>query len=107
MFDGLKNMGDMVKKAKEMKDKMQEVQKQLKELVVEGEAASGRIKVKMSGELDVIAVDIDEKLLAPKNKGALEKAITKAVNEAAEKAKKAASGQLSEISDGLQIPGLT
>ena len=103
MFNQLKEMGNLAKKAKEMKDKMKKIQLELKSLKVESEA--GGITVVMTGEMDCVGVRINESTLNG-SKDSLEKNLVKAINSASPKAKKLASSKLSVVSQGLNIPGL-
>ena len=107
MFNQLKDMGNLVKKAKQMKDEMKKVQDELKDQKILGKDKSGTIKVLLTGELECVGVQISEDWLNPAKKESLEKALAQAFNEAATKAKTTASGKLSKISEGLNIPGLT
>ena len=106
MFDGLKDMGKLLKQAKEMKSKMKEVQEQLKKVRVSATAANDKIKIVVTGELEVVELSIDPTLLEPKNASNLEKSLLRAFNEATNKAKALATQKLSEVSGGLDIPGL-
>ena len=54
-----KNLGDLMKQAQKMQQRMQEAQQQLTELVVIGDAGSGMVTVKMNGRHDVLDVKID------------------------------------------------
>mgnify|MGYP001217921605 CR=1 FL=1 len=112
MFNKMKDMGNLVKKAKEMKDEMKRVQNELKDQKVLGENKQKTVKVLLTGELNCVGLQISPEALLEatkdeKKKKALEKAITEAFNQSAEKAKTLASGKLSKISQGLNIPGLT
>ena len=106
MFDGLKDMKKLLDQAKDMKAKMQVVQKELKSTIVEGTDPGSSVKIVMTGEMDCTEVVIlNAELLSDKAK--LETAVKKAVNEAATKAKNIATQKLSAVSGGLKIPGLT
>ena len=48
MFDKLKDMGNLVKQAKEMRGQMKAIQDELKNVIVEGEALGGKVRVKMT-----------------------------------------------------------
>jgi DNA-binding protein YbaB len=62
MFEKFKDMGNLVKQAKEMKKKMEEVQNELKTLRFVGEV-NNLVKVALTGELDCVAVKVlDEDL---------------------------------------------
>lgn len=106
MFDGLKDMGKLMKQAKEMKSQMKKVQDELKQVLVTGAAMGGKIEVTMSGELDCTGVTIDAALLDPKQLPMLQKALKEAINAASKKAKDVATQKLSVISGGLNLPGL-
>lgn len=112
MFGKLKDMGNLVKQAKEMKNEMEKVQASLKDEKVKAENKQGTIKIVMTAELACLGILIDPSLIAEaskneSNKKEFEKELTKTYNNAAEKAKKIASDKLSKISQGMNIPGLT
>lgn len=104
MFEGLKDMGKLLKQAKEMKVKMKKVQDELKKTKVTG--SSSGVEVIMTGELEVLEITIPEEFLNPAQKNRLEKEVKRAINDASKKAKDLASSKLSEVSGGLNIPGL-
>ena len=106
MFDKLKDMGNLVKQAKEMRGQMKAIQDELKSVVVEGDALGGKVRVKMTCEFEVTDLEIDESLLEPGKKSELSNGLKQAYNTAAQTAKKEASGRLSKISGGLDLPGM-
>ncbi len=108
MFDGLKDMGKLMKQAKDMRSKMKDVQKQLKHVRTQGRDNRGWVEAEADGELNFTYIKIiADEALDFKNKSDLERAIAQAVNEAAKKSKDIATQKLSEVSGGLNIPGLT
>ena len=108
MFESIKDMGKLLKQAKEMKEKMQKVQKELKGLRMTGRDSTNSVEAVLTGELDCVELNIlNESLLSPGNKKSLEKAVMNAVNDAAKRSKDIAAAKLSEVSGGLNIPGLT
>ena len=54
-----KKMTQMMKQAQQMQKKMSAVQKTLEDLVVEGVAADGMVKVKMDGNQKLLDINID------------------------------------------------
>ncbi len=106
MFEGIKDMGKLLKQAKEMKEKMKKVQDELKKVKVTATVLNDRIKVVMTGELEVTEVVIDPTLLAADKKDLLEKNLMKAFNDAAEKSKSVATTKLSTVSGDLGLPGM-
>ena len=61
MFKG--GMGNMMKQAQQMQDRMQKVQDDLAKLEVTGEAGAGMVKVTMTCNHNVRRVDIDDSLM--------------------------------------------
>lgn len=106
MFDGLKDMGKLMKQAKEMKSKMKDVQKNLKKLIVVGTSLNDQVVVEMTGELDVVSLKVVDELWDAGNKDKILKAIVNATNNAAEKSKAEASKQLSAVSGDFNLPGM-
>jgi len=106
MFDGLKDMGKLLKQAGEMKSKMKKIQEELKKIQITGEAESGKIKVVLSGELECLDVKIDPSLLSVGNASSLQKNILKAFNNAARESKELATKKLADVSGGLNLPGM-
>ena len=106
MFEGLKDVGKLLKDAKDMKKKMKAVQDELKRTVVMGQSKDGLVKVEMTGELQVTSININESLISSNSKKNIENKILESINDASFKAKKIASGQLEHISKGLNIPGM-
>jgi DNA-binding YbaB/EbfC family protein len=104
MFDGLKDMGKLLKQAGEMKAKMKKVQEELKRLKVTGTAEDGKIEVTLSGELECLDVIIDPAVAS--SAAVLQRGLKKAFNDASRKAKELATSRLGDISGGLDLPGM-
>jgi nucleoid-associated protein EbfC len=107
MFEGLKDMGKLVKQAKDMKSKMKNVQDELKHVKVTGRSASGNVEVVLTGELVCTDIKIAPSLLEQGMVENLKKQLKEAFNQAAEESKGIATAKLSDISKGFNIPGLT
>ena len=74
-------MGDMMKQAKAMQEKMAKVQEQVAALEVTGESGAGLVRIQMTGRHDVRAVTIDPALMS-EDREVLEDLIAAAVNDA-------------------------
>ena len=92
--------------ARQLKAKLDQAQKDLKRMQVEGEAGKGAVKAVVNGEQRIVSVNIAPEAVDPKNVKQLEQLILKAVNDAQGKAQKAAAEQLKEVTGGFKIPGL-
>ena len=97
---------EQLKQAQQLKAKLDRAQKELKRMQVEGEAGKGAVTVVVNGEQRIISVKIAPEVVDPRNVKQLEQLLIKALNDAQEKAQKAAAQQLKEVTGGLKIPGL-
>ena len=107
MFNKLKDMKGLMDKAKKMKQEMEAVQKELKNLTFSAESKSGQIKITLTGEIECTQLEIAPELFTPENKEAVTKTLIQLFNKTAKEAKDSATKKLSSISAGLNIPGLT
>ena len=105
MFNGIKDMGKLLKQAQEMKSKMKTVQKELKETQIKEEHDG--ITIVINGEMDFEEVLINPALITAANAKKLEKLFKEASNKAIKKAKDLATSKLTQVTGGLKIPGLT
>jgi len=97
----------MIKQAMEMRKQMDKIQKELGKMTVEAESGKGAVKVVANGQLRLMSIKIDPKAVDLNKIAELEKNVFKAVNEALEEAQKMASKELSQVTKGMNIPGLT
>lgn len=97
---------DQIRQARELKSRMDKIQKEMDKTLVEGEAGKGAVKITMTGQMKVKSVKIDPEVIDPKNEKKLEELVQKAIADAIEKSQKEAARQLKELTGGLKIPGL-
>lgn len=97
------NLGNLMKEAQKMQQRMQEAQQELSKLVVTGEAGGGMVTVKMNGRHDVTDVKIKPSLLDD-DVEMLEGLVGAAVNDAVRKIEKASKEKISQLTAGLNIP---
>ena len=97
------NLGNLMKEAQKMQQRMQEAQQQLSELVVTGESGGGMVRVKMNGRHDVTEVKINPSLMEEEI-GMLEDLFAAAVNDAVRKIEKVSKDKITQLTAGLNIP---
>ena len=103
----LGNLGEIAKlmsKAKDIKNSMKTFKEELSTLEFSATAAGGHVKVTISGDFVVKSIEI-----APEAKTAdcdLAAEIKEALNSAVVAAKMTIQSKMSEISGGLDLPGL-
>ena len=96
---------NMLKQAQEMKTKLDKIQKELADTIIEVNYKNN-VKVIIDGQQKIQSITISPKVVNPNKIEDLEGMILKAVNEAMEKSQKNASKQLNKVTGGLKIPGL-
>lgn len=80
------DMQQIMRQAKEMQNRMQQMQTQLGHMEVEGQAGGGLVRAVMTCRRDLKKVEIAPELLLPEEKETLEDLIVAAVNMAGQNA---------------------
>lgn len=96
-------MGDMMKQAKAMQEKMAQAQERLAALEVTGESGAGLVAVRMTGRHDVRGVTLDPSLMS-EDREVLEDLLAAAVNDAVRRVESAQKELMSEVTAGLPLP---
>ena len=96
-------LGDMMKKAQEMQENMQNAQKELASKEVTGESGGGMVSVVMRGTHEVNRITIDPSLVG-EDVDMLEDLVAAAVNDAVHKVEKANQAVMQEMTSGLNLP---
>ena len=98
-------MGKYGKTFQDMQSKLQKLDAELKERVVEAASGGGMVKVKVNGAEEIVDIKIEKDVINPDDKGMLEDLVLAAVNEGIKKAKKLRETELAKIT-GMVMPGL-
>jgi DNA-binding YbaB/EbfC family protein len=98
------NFDDIMKMAQEAQAKLMRANEDLDNVEVQGASGGGLVKVRATAKGRVIAVEIDESLLAPSEKQMVEDLVAAAINDARAKADEAARGAMEGVTGGLQLP---
>ncbi|MDX1318633.1 MAG: YbaB/EbfC family nucleoid-associated protein [Oceanospirillum sp.] len=96
-------MGNLMKQAQEMQEKMQKLQEEAANQTVTGESGAGMVSVTMNGRHDVKSVSIDESLMS-EDKEMLEDLLAAAVNDAVRRVEESTQAKMAELTGGMQMP---
>jgi DNA-binding YbaB/EbfC family protein len=96
-------LGEMMKKAQEMQENMQNAQKELANKEVTGESGGGLVQVIMRGTHEVNRISIDPTLIG-EDKDMLEDLVAAAINDAVHKVEKTNAEAMQEMTSGLNLP---
>ena len=100
----MNNISQIMKQAKEMQERMNDLQKKIEQETVEGSAGGGLVKVTINGKHNAKKVFIDQSLLVKEESDVLEDLIVAAINDATKKISEKMSNELGNLSGGLNLP---
>ncbi|XOD70192.1 MAG: YbaB/EbfC family nucleoid-associated protein [Sodalis sp. (in: enterobacteria)] len=103
MFGSKNGMGNLMKQAQNMQEKMQQLQDEIAQLEVIGEAGAGLVKVTINGAHNCRRVEINSSLLED-DKDMLEDLISAAFNDAARRITETQKEKMTNISRDMQFP---
>jgi len=101
----MKNLGQLMKQAQQMQQKMTEMQAQLESVEVTGLAGGGLVQVTLNGKSEVRRVKIDKSVLDPEEAEVVEDLIVAAFNDAKQKVNAHAEAEMHKLTGGLNLPG--
>lgn len=107
MLKGLGGLGDMakmMKAAQEMQGKIAQLQEDMVNIMVEGEAGAGLVKATATAKGELKALNIDPSIFSSDDKEMVEDLILAAVKDAQAKATERAAEEMQKLSDGLGLP---
>jgi len=96
-------LGNLMKQAQLVQDNMKKLQEQLAVMEIEGQAASGRVRILMTGRHEVKRVTIDPGLLSD-DREMLEDLIAVAVNDAVRRVEAFTQEKMAGATAGLPLP---
>lgn len=96
-------LGDLMKQAQAMQEKMQSMQEEMANREVEGQAGAGLVKVVMTGRHDVRSVTIDPSVMS-EDKEVLEDLLAAAVNDAVRRIEELNRSSMGNLAAGLNLP---
>lgn len=100
------NLNKLMKQAQQMQAGMAKAQEELAERTVEASVGSGKVTVVATGAGDVRSIKIDPAIVDTDDVEFLEDLVLKGVQEAIQKGKDMAQGEMSKLTGGLNIPGM-
>ena len=101
MFKG--GMGNIMKQAQEMQERMQKMQEELAEVEVTGQAGAGMVKVTMTCNHNVRRVEVDDSLMGD-DKEMLEDLTAAAFNDAVRRVQETSKEKMGDVTGGMPLP---
>jgi DNA-binding YbaB/EbfC family protein len=101
----LGDLGDLMKQAQQLQERLSEVQESVARRTVEASAGGGMVKVTVNGKHEVLSLTIDPSVLR-EDAELVQDLVLAAVNEGIRNAQKMVAEEMSKVAGGLKIPGL-
>ena len=103
----MQGMGDLLRQAQEMQNKMANLQEELAKQSVEGSSGGGMVRVKANGKQEILSVSLEPGVIDPNEADMLQDLITTAVNDALRNSRSLAEREMASITGGFKITGLS
>ena len=106
MFPKGKNMQGLMKQAQKMQEKMQKTQDELKQKTVEASVGGGMVTVVFTGGQELQKITINKEVVDPEDVETLQDLVLSAVNAGLKKSQDMIQEEMSQITGGMNIPGM-
>ena len=101
-----KLLGNLMKQAQMMQEKMQKVQEEAAAKTVEASAGGGMVTVTANGKMEILSIKIEKEAVDPNDVEMLQDLVAAAVNEALRKAQDMMNEEMGKVTGGLGLPGM-
>ena len=100
-------IGKFLKQAQKMQKDMSKIQAEMADKTVEATAGGGMVTVIVNGNQEITGIKIEKEVVDSDDIEMLENLVIAAINEGLRKSKEMVTGEMSKLTGGLNIPGLT
>ena len=102
-----KGMGNLMKQAQQMQAKMAKMQEEVGQRTVEASAGGGMVKVVANGKQEILSIVMEPEVVDPDDIEMLQDLVLAAINQALRESQAMMTDEMSKLTGGLKIPGLT
>ena len=102
----MQNMNNIVKQAKKIQEKIAKIQEEMENKTVEASSGGGMVSVIINGKNELLSLKIEKEVVNPEDVEMLQDLIIAAVNEGMRKAQEMVAAEMSQVTGGLNIPGM-
>lgn len=101
------DLGEIMKQAQQLQSQLSQVQEEAAKKTVTASAGGNMVIAEVSGRLELLSLKIDPVVLDGGDVEMLQDLVLAAVNQAVTQAQQMMAGEMSKLTGGLKIPGLT
>jgi len=104
MFKEIGQLAGLMRHLPKIKEEMERFQGRLGQLVAEGDAGAGMVKVRVNGKMEVLGCTLSEEVLRLNDREMLEDLIRAATNQALTKVRQLVTEETGKMASGLGLP---
>jgi len=101
-----KGLGNIMKQAQQMQQKIGRIQQELEGREVEATAGGGMVTAVVTGKMQLVSLKIEKAVVDPEDVEMLQDLVTAAVNEALKKSQEMMQQEMAKVTGGMSLPGL-
>ncbi|WP_020674738.1 YbaB/EbfC family nucleoid-associated protein [Geopsychrobacter electrodiphilus] len=101
-----KGLGNIMKQAQQMQQRMARVQQELEARQVEASAGGGMVTAVVTGKMQLVSLKIEKDVVDPEDVDMLQDLVSAAVNEALKKSQEMMQEEMGKVTGGMNLPGL-
>ncbi len=101
-----KGLGNMMKQAQQMQQKMMRIQEEMEQREVEASAGGGMVTAVVNGKQQVLSIKIDPGVVDSDDVEMLQDLIMVAINDAIGRSQEMMQQEMAKLTGGMNIPGL-
>jgi hypothetical protein len=104
MFNQIGQMAKLFSALPKIREEMDRMQGRLSELIAEGDAGAGMVKVRVNGRMEMVGIVLSDDCLNSKDREMLEDLIKAATNQAIERVRQLVADETSKLASNLGLP---
>jgi len=104
MFKEIGQLASLMKNAGKIREEVEKLQQRLGQLTAEGDAGGGMVKVKVNGNQEVVSCRFSDECMKLNDREMLEDLTRAAVNQALARARQLAAEETGKMATGLGLP---
>ncbi|MDY6849464.1 MAG: YbaB/EbfC family nucleoid-associated protein [Geoalkalibacter sp.] len=101
-----KGLGNIMKQAQMMQQKMAKLQEELAERTIEATSGGGMVTAVANGKQQIVSLKIEKEVVDPEDIEMLQDLVMAAANEALKKSQEMMQEEMGKITGGFNLPGM-
>jgi DNA-binding YbaB/EbfC family protein len=103
-FKQFGQMASLLQQLPKIKEEMERLQQRLAQVVAEGDAGAGMVKIRVNGKFEMLSCSVSEEAFRLHDREMLEDLMRAATNQALERARQKAAEETGKLAAGFGLP---